>query len=104
VEFDHASFGSIQLQSFFSALNEIKEVKTETWVDILSNRARKTFDIELAPIEIGSQADLTFFDPSTSWTFDKQNLISTHGYSAFFNKTLSGEVLGIINKGIALIK
>lgn len=104
VEFDHASFGNITLQSFFGSLTDAKEFELQTIVDILSLRNRTVFGIEASPIEIGNKADLTLFAPTEKWTFDSSSVISATSNSPFIGKELTGNVLGIINNGKLAIK
>lgn len=104
VEFDHASFGNITLQSFFGSLTTAAEFDLQTIVDILALRNRSVFGIESNSIEIGNKADLTLFSPSEKWTFDARNVISSTANSPFIGKELTGNVLGIINNGKLAIK
>lgn len=104
VEFDHASFGNITLQSLFGSLQSVPEFDLKTVIDILSIKNRKVLGIENSSIEVGQRADLTIFSPNQKWTFEKEDVVSSTYNSPFIGKVLTGNVLGIINNGKLAIK
>ncbi len=104
VEFDHASFGNITLQSLFGSLQTVSEFDLRTVIDILSIKNRNVLGIENKSIEIGQKADLTLFSPNQKWTLEKENVVSSTYNSPFVGKVLTGNVLGIINNGKLAIK
>jgi dihydroorotase len=97
LEFDYSSFGSYQLQTVFSALNSSNYNDLGLIIDCLSIKSRQILGIEESKIEIGEKADLTSFDPSKSWNYNSEVLISEHAYSPFYNRELKGKVLAVIN-------
>jgi dihydroorotase len=99
VEFDNASFGSIQLQTVFGALGTCAEFELEAAIDALSKRARNILSITENPIEKGNKADLTLFIPNKKWIFEKQMIISKTDNSDLIEKELNGYVVGIVNNG-----
>jgi dihydroorotase-like cyclic amidohydrolase len=42
-------------------------------------------------------ADITLFDPSKKWTFDKTTVSSLYYFTPFLGKEFQGKVIGIIN-------
>lgn len=104
VEFDNASFGSIQLQSVFGSLGTCQEFDLPTVIDALSRRARTILGIDERPIEAGSKADLTLFIPSKKWVFEKQDVISNTYNSDLIGKELNGSVAGVVNNGKFVLK
>jgi dihydroorotase len=104
VEFDHASFGNITLQTLFGSLQTVAEFDLNTVIDILSIRNRTVLGIENGSIEVGQKADLTLFSPNQKWTFEKENVVSSTYNSPYVGKVLTGNVLGIINNGKLAIK
>jgi dihydroorotase len=104
VEFDHASFGNITLQTLFGSLQTVAEFDLNTVIKILSIRNRNVLGIENSSIEVGQKADLTLFSPNQKWTFEKENVVSSTYNSPFVGKVLTGNVLGIINNGKLAIK
>lgn len=104
VEFDHASFGNITLQTVFSSLNEKNELGLNILIDVLALRNRSILEIENQPIETGNLADMTLFNPSKKWIFDSESNMSLSKNSPFFQKELKGTVVGIINNSKLAIK
>lgn len=104
VEFDHASFGNITLQSLFGSLSSAKEFDIDLIIQILSLRNRRILGIDSSPVEIGQKADLTIFSPDQKWTLNKEDILSATYNSPFIGKELTGNVLGIVNNGKLAIK
>lgn len=104
VEFDHASFGNISLQTVFSQLIQSNQLSLEEIADLLSHRNREVLDIERATIEVGTQADLTLFDPALKWTVSKEEIISHTKNTPLFGKEVRGKVIGVIHQGHLFLK
>ena len=103
LEFDYASFGSYQLQIVFSVLNSTSPDDLDLLTKCLSQKSRQVLGLQEYPIEIGQKADITVFDPSISWTFNSNVLMSEFAYSPFLNRKLKGKVLAVINGNKASI-
>lgn len=101
VEFDHAMFGSIGLESAFGALNRI--YSTEQTVKLLT-AGKLRFGFNHNTINEGESADLSFFNPDKSYTFTEKKILSTSKNTCFLNETLKGEAYGIYANGYLLIK
>ncbi len=97
VEFDHAAFGSIQLQTLFSKLRSCEEFDLNAVLLAITSNAENLLSIPRKGIEIGTQADLTLFDQETEWEFNIQNNTSLSKNTADFNKKMKGKVVGVIN-------
>lgn len=104
LEFDLADFGTIGLQSSFGALQETPEFNLETVVEALSAKSRKVLKLNNDPIEEGRIADLTLFQPNTTWTLNKSDIYSNAFNTPYLNKELKGKVVGVINNGKLAIK
>ncbi len=104
VEFDHAAFGNIQLQTVFPALVTSGDISLEKLVEILGGRNRSLLGLSNDPIEEGAPADLTLFCPEERFTFSENEIVSAVKNTPFLNKELSGRVVGIINKSKLAIK
>jgi len=91
VEFEHAEFGTIGLESAFGALQ--KTIGLEKSVEFLS-KGRTRFGIEEPSFEEGKKANLAFFTPEPSYTFTEKEIHSTSKNSIFLEYTLKGKVLG----------
>lgn len=94
VEFDHADYGSIGLESAFGALNTLLPLE-DTVRTLAAGRSR--FLNEETILEEGAQANLTLFDPLQAYTFTKEHILSTSKNSAFLKQELKGHVFGVIN-------
>ncbi|MBI3135322.1 MAG: dihydroorotase [Bacteroidetes bacterium] len=103
VEFDHAAFGAIGTQILFASLNGISDFSLDEKINFISRNPRRVFNIGDASISVGKPANMTLFDPTTNWVFTRQNNESKAANSPLFGKTLTGGVIGIINKGILSI-
>lgn len=100
VEFDHAKYGTIGLESAFGALQTLFTIKKT--VDILT-KGKRRFGIEPNPISIGNTVDLTLFNPDTKYKFSNKNIVSKSKNAIFENEELKGKVYGIIaNNNIVL--
>ncbi len=100
VEFDHAAYGTIGLESAFGALQSKFSLKKT--IDILT-KGKERFGLEKITIDVGSKINATLFNPTAKYTFSKENIISKSHNSIFENEILKGQVYGIIaNKKITL--
>ena len=97
LEFDHAGFGTISLQTVFSTINSSFGENIQEFVNSLSIKARQIIGLELSPIEVNFTVDATLFDTSTSWVFTKETNLSKSQNSPFFEKQFTGKVHGIIH-------
>ena len=80
------------MESAFGALNQVLTLKKS--IEVLT-RGKERFGIESTPIAVDSEANLTLFNPATSYTFTKEYIISTSKNTIFENKTLKGKAYGI---------
>jgi len=93
IEFDHANYGSIGLESAFGALQNI--FTTKKTIDLLT-KGKVRFGLESTPINIGNPANMALFNPDTTYTFSEKNMISKSKNAIFNNETLKGKAYGII--------
>jgi dihydroorotase len=100
-EFDHASFGSIGLESGFGALNKVlaDEISLEKIISLICDKPRKRFGLETPKVEVGAKVELTLFNPKKEYVFSEKNIKSLSKNSAFVGKKLKGEVYGVVAKG-----
>lgn len=98
VEFDHALFGSIGLESAIGALNSI--FSTEESIEFLT-RGKERFQLANTTIKEGNPANLSLFNPDEKFTFSEAEIFSTSKNSIFLGQDLKGKAYGIITeKGI----
>ncbi|XLS27539.1 dihydroorotase [Flavobacteriaceae bacterium M23B6Z8] len=94
VEFDHAAFGTIGLESSFGVLNKL--FPTKQAIEILT-RGTDRFGLKSTSIKEGNKADLSLFDPDINYTFSKEHIQSSSKNSIFMEETLKGKPIGIIS-------
>ena len=95
LEFDHADYGTIGLESAFGALNSVMTLKKT--IETLTS-GKTVFGIEYQPIKKGAKADLTLFNPNGTRTFTEKDILSKSKNSAFLGSKLKGVVYGVIAK------
>ena len=100
IEFDHAEYGTVGLESAFGALQNI--FTTKKTIDILTN-GKSRFGVEQTPIQIGNKANITLFNPNNKSVFSKGDILSKSKNAIFENETLKGKVYGIISNNKAAI-
>jgi len=100
VEFDHALYGSIGLESCFGALSNL--MSTEKVVHSLTN-LKKTFNISEFPINIGNKASISLFNPKPNWVFSEKHILSSSKNSALLGSAMKGQVYGIYNNNQLII-
>ena len=94
LEFNLAKYGTVGLESAFSALNNVLPI------DIIVNKftkSKEVFGITSKSFEVGQSADFTMFVPDGNWLFEQSNILSKSKNSAFIGQEMKGHVVGIIN-------
>lgn len=100
VEFDHANYGTIGLESAFGALNQI--FSTKKAIQLLT-KGKERFGAIASSIEEGEIANITLFNPNEKYEFSKSDILSKSKNSAFLGQELKGKVYGIYaNKKLVL--
>jgi dihydroorotase len=94
VVFDDASPGSIGMESMFGLM--CNQFTLEKTIDILT-RNKMIFEIDDHPIEVGSNANLTLFNPDKNYQFSDKHILSSSKNCAFLGSKLKGVVYGSIN-------
>ena len=99
IEFDHAKYGSIGLESCFGALQKATDLQTT----IKALTQQSVFDISQSSINQGEKASITLFDPSVKWVFENEHIISTSKNAALLSQPLFGKAYGIINNNTVVL-
>lgn len=98
LEFDLADNGAINLQTAFScALEGLKEDNIDAIVKCFTSEPRSILGFKLPEISEGSEANLTLFSLKQETLLTDKTNNSKSKNSPFFNKSLKGKVIGIIN-------
>ncbi|QCE43204.1 dihydroorotase [Psychroserpens sp. NJDZ02] len=93
VEFDHAAFGTIGLESAFGALNTV--FSTKKTIQLLT-KGKARFGQETSSINEGEIANITLFNPTITYAFAESDIVSKSKNSAFLGQALKGKAYGII--------
>ncbi len=93
IEFDHAMFGSIGLESCFGTLNSVTDL--ETTIHALTRN--EVFNLPSIKISEGNTATLTLFNPNVLWKFNLNDILSTSTNAAMIGQRMKGKAYGIIS-------
>jgi dihydroorotase len=99
LEFDHAAFGIIALETTYAAANTAlyEKIEYENLIEKLSINPRKILGLPIATIKVGEKANLTFFDPDLKWEFTEKQIASKSKNTPFVGYHFTGKALGVIN-------
>jgi dihydroorotase len=98
LEFDHAEFGMINLQTFASNLVTLsKWVDYEELIEKVTTAPRNILNLELPKIEVEAKANLTLFDPDRTWVLDDKTNFSKAKNSPWYGKTITGKIAAVFN-------
>ncbi|WP_299128815.1 dihydroorotase [uncultured Winogradskyella sp.] len=101
LEFDHAKYGTIGLESAFGALQTV--FTTKKAISLLT-QGKARFGVLQNTISEGETADLTLFNPESTYQFVKSDITSRSKNSAFLGMTLKGKTYGIIANNKIVLK
>lgn len=100
LEFDHAAFGIINLETALAAaLTFAPEVPLDVVLQKMVINPRKILQLPLPEIKENAEANLTFFQPEVSWTYAAEQVKSKSRNSPFLGKTLKGKIVAVAHKG-----
>lgn len=98
-EFEYAKQGMISLQTAYAAVQTVlPELSASQITALFSINARKIFHLNEAIIKEGEKAEFTLFD-TNDFIFSKEKNKSRSQNSPFLERTLQGNVIGIVSKG-----
>jgi dihydroorotase len=100
IEFDVSEFGIINLQTFGAALTTLsKQIDWEILIPKVTSNPRLLLELPLPIIEAGEEANLTLFDPNTTWRLDEKSNLSKSRNSPWFGKEIVGKAKAVFNNG-----
>ena len=100
LEFDHADFGMLGLQTFFPMIcDKVSRADFSPWLPKFTINPRKILNLPIPKIEVGQKADLTIFDPTLEWMYDEAANRSKSVNSPLLGQKLTGAVVGVVNNG-----
>ena len=101
VEFDHATFGMISLETTFSMIRmAAPSISLERLVELMAVNPRKILNLPLPELKEGQKANFTFFKPDDHWTFMQKHIRSRSKNSPMLGQEVKGKVIGVLNNGI----
>ena len=98
LEFDHADFGMINLQTFASQLAQLAtQVDIHDLLAKVTSAPRQLLKLPLPGIEKGAAANLTLFDPREKWVFTEEANLSKSRNSPWLGKEVVGKAKAVFN-------
>ena len=99
-EFDLAEFGMLGLPAVLPTVSQLvrEGASLPQLVDCLTNRPRHLLKFDLPVIKAGKPANLTVFDPTASWTWDRETNFSKSVNHPWYGQELTGRVLGVFHQ------
>ncbi|MBO9730090.1 MAG: dihydroorotase [Chitinophaga sp.] len=98
LEFEYAKNGMIGLESTFGVLRQyLPQLPLEQLINMLTIQPRKIFGLTQPVLQEGATANLTVFDPETSWQFTTGHIASRSKNSAYIGEQLKGKVYATVN-------
>lgn len=104
VDFDHAPFGMIGLETSVGlTITHLVESKVFSWPKMAEKMSAAPARIiglkNKGKIEVKMDADLTIIDPTKEWVFKKEDIVSKSKNSPFIGTTLRGKVMATVYAG-----
>jgi dihydroorotase len=96
VEFEHAAYGIIALQTALPLLLQAG-LSADLIADKLSISPRKLLGLPISIINIGEDANFTVYHPTKEWAFNQQTNASKSSNSPLMGTTLTGKVQLVYN-------
>jgi dihydroorotase len=105
LDFDLAPFGIIGLQTLLPALMKIHlehDIDFSQLLACVTNHPARILGIEGGTLSPGKRADITIFDPTSTWTLSEDMICSKSGNTPFIGQTFTGKVVRTIVEGKAV--
>ena len=88
------------MQVMLHMINELKSLlPLELLIEKLTSGPRRILDRPNPVIDKGQVANLTLFDPTRKWHYDKSSNLSKSENSPFFGQEVTGKVVAVFNNG-----
>jgi len=101
VEFDHAAFGIIALETAYATANTALhgKIEQEKLIEKLSTNPRKILGLDIPVLKVGEKANITLFNPDVKWEFTQKHIASKSKNTPFINYNFTGKAVAVINNG-----
>lgn len=107
VEFIYAPNGIIGLETAWGVsvrcLLDAKVLELGSLVQKLVDNPREILRLDVPKIEVGTKANLTFFNTDETWTFERKHVRSKSANTPYIGSTMRGRAIGIYNNGEIVI-
>lgn len=105
VEFDHAAFGIIALETAYATANTALhgKIEQEKLIEKLSTNPRKILGLDIPVLKVGEKANITLFNPDVKWEFTQKHIASKSKNTPFINYSFTGKAVAVINNGKMLM-
>ena len=97
VEFEHAAYGSLGLETAFGSLCELFGAEDAA---LILTKGKERFSVAQSSIAVGEQPDMTLFSPDGTTTVTKESIKSSANNSAYLGRKMKGTVLGVIHNNL----
>ncbi len=99
-EFDLAEFGMLGLPAVLPVVSQMvrEGASLSKLVECLTKRPRQLLRLRLPEIKAGELANLTVFDSTTNWTWDRTTNLSKSANHPWYGRELIGKVLGVFHQ------
>ncbi len=103
VEFEYAANGITGLQTFLPLALQLKDsLGIDTLINAISHQPRKVLGVEAAGIQEGNTANITVFNPTEKWPYNKTANFSKSVNSPLWGQTLTGKIILTANNNKTL--
>jgi dihydroorotase len=100
LEYDQAADGMNNMQVMLHMINLLKnDLSLELLIEKLAMGPRIILDRKIPTVSQGELANLTLFNPTLKWRFDKTTNKSKSVNSPYFGQEVVGKVLAVFNNG-----
>ncbi|MES2652944.1 MAG: dihydroorotase [Bacteroidota bacterium] len=96
VEFEHAAYGIIALQTALPLLLQAG-LSADLIAEKLAINPRKLLGLPIPTVKVGETANFVIYHPKKEWTFDSKTNASKSNNSPLLGKTLTGKVQLVYN-------
>jgi dihydroorotase len=108
IEFEHAEFGVIGLETELSvAATELVQTGVLDWNGLIKKTSlnpARILGVRKGTLSVGADADIAIIDPDAEWVVQKERIVSKSKNLAFIGKRLRGEVICTICNGEIVYK
>lgn len=100
IEFDHAEFGLINLQTFGTHLTTLANtIGWDTVIEKVTRNPRRLLNLPVPTLAVDEPANLTLFNPGKSWKLNDETNFSKSRNSPWYGKELKGKAVAVFNNG-----